>query len=463
MHRGTVIKLVALLGAGAALILAATASAAFKPYSLVISPKSPALVAGGETVTLTATIHNENTTQQLGSGDVMAPSGFTVTAASVPAPATATPAAKCSLTDQNGHKQNGPCVELRGLSLPAGGTVMVTMTVQTPACVAPGSSWLWLAEFKQANDFSGQPGNDLNLDTVTSSPTTTLDGACSLSFSTEPHNAVIGQHITGTDWDPTGPAVAVQVLDKNGNLVSTSTAQVTVGLIRNPGAATLSGTLMQSASGGTASFGDLSLNLPGSPYQLGATSGTLTSAASSGFATATTDTACAANTSCTTNVGNGGGSGKVLANAGPGSGLLLESANENSGAQLSCKGYSSADPNTYSFLTTVDRSKVLTITIVDPSAHLSGSAQKILKGQMICFGAPYDFTTAAGTPAPAGTLPDGTSGFVGLLPNCSGSTTGPCADTKSETTVPDPNSPLGFDIVLVADIPSGLAGDPWGR
>ena len=45
-------------------------------------------------------------------------------------------------------------------------------------------------------------------------------------------------------------------------------------------------------------------------------------------------------------------------------------------------------------------------------------------GFQVCFGAPYGFAalnspTAGPMIAPAGTLPDGTQGFVGLLARCS--------------------------------------------
>jgi hypothetical protein len=462
--RRTRAGLAALLAVSATLAAAATASAANKPFSLVISPQSPALVPGGETVTLTATIHNENTTQQMGSGDLLSPAGFHVTSASIVAPGagSATPNSRCSALGQT-----GPCVELRGLSLAAGATVTATMTVQTPICVPPGASFTWLMEAKQANNFSGTPGNDLTLDPATSSPTTTLDGACKLAFVTEPHNVVINEHITGTDWDPTGPAVTVEVLDVSGNVVSGSTAPITVALASNPGAATLGGTPTQSASSGVASFGDLTVNEPAGGYTLGASSGSLTPTTSTIFTAATIKTLCPAGVACSSDLGTADGDGQVFASAGP-AGLLLESANANQDTQLNCSGYTSADANTYDFLTTVDRSKTLTITIKQPSTPLHGSATQILRAQQLCFGAPYEFTTSSGTPAPAGTLPDGSPGFVGLLPNCpatlpNSAAPGPCHDRKSDTTILDPTRKLGFDIVLVADIPLGLSGDPWCR
>ena len=46
-------------------------------------------------------------------------------------------------------------------------------------------------------------------------------------------------------------------------------------------------------------------------------------------------------------------------------------------------------------------------------------------GIEFCLGAPYDFTTTSGAMAPAGKLPNGKSGFIGLIPSCSNRTP-PC-------------------------------------
>jgi hypothetical protein len=157
----------------------------------------------------------------------------------------------------------------------------------------------------------------------------------------------------------------------------------------------------------------------------------------------------------------------LTANIVSGSGLLLESANANSGAQLTCGGSTSADPNTYSFLTTgtLSANKVFTISIL--GVKITGPVSKFLKAQQICFGVPsailnpaLDFTTASGTPAPyvMNGLPDGTSGYVGPLPNCTGSTTGPCEYSASATLVG-----TTYTVTLVADVPLSFPGDPYMR
>jgi hypothetical protein len=68
------------------------------------------------------------------------------------------------------------------------------------------------------------------------------------------------------------PAPTVRVLDEWGNLVTTSTATVTVRLANNPTGATLSGPLSVTAVGGVATFSGLSLNRVGAGYTLAAAS-----------------------------------------------------------------------------------------------------------------------------------------------------------------------------------------------
>jgi hypothetical protein len=99
-------------------------------------------------------------------------------------------------------------------------------------------------------------------------------------------------------------------------------------------------------------------------------------------------------------------------------------------------------------------------------------------GADFCLGVDFGFKTLSGRPAPARRLPDGTRGHVGLLPPCPqplppvGRTTKPCLEPV--TTVKNPNSSTGVDVILKARIPVEVAaatvrgagdsgsGDPWG-
>src|SRR5262249_36122000 len=97
-----------------------------------------------------------------------------------------------------------------------------------------------------------------------------------LAFGTQPSNAVVGSAIT--------PAVKVQILDANNNLVTTDNSDaVTLTLATNPSGATLNGTNPVTVSAGVATFSNLSVSLAGTGFRLGATSGTLTGATSASF------------------------------------------------------------------------------------------------------------------------------------------------------------------------------------
>ena len=96
-----------------------------------------------------------------------------------------------------------------------------------------------------------------------------------LAFQTQPSNTDAGSTIT--------PAVTVQVLDANGNLVKTANNAVTMALGVNPGNSTLGGSLIQYAINGVATFANLTLNTAGNGYTLTASATRLTSATSNTF------------------------------------------------------------------------------------------------------------------------------------------------------------------------------------
>ena len=143
-------------------ICATAASAATKDFSATVAPGS---VPAGRLVDMTATIRNLTAQQQLGSANVTPPPGFaavSVTSLTRPQPATATIV--------------GGVVQLRNLSLRPQDSVTVALKVSTPCSVGVSPNWGVVA--KQANDFSGVPGNSLTLDAGASSLSTTTIGAC---------------------------------------------------------------------------------------------------------------------------------------------------------------------------------------------------------------------------------------------------------------------------------------------
>ena len=103
----------------------------------------------------------------------------------------------------------------------------------------------------------------------------TLGPAAQLVFTTEPSNTAAGAILT---------SVQVSVEDAGGNVIPTSTANITLSIGTNAGpGGTLSGTLSQTASAGVATFSNLSINKAGVGYTLTSTTGGLPVVTSTAF------------------------------------------------------------------------------------------------------------------------------------------------------------------------------------
>ena len=120
-------------------------------------------------------------------------------------------------------------------------------------------------------------GGTLTTGTSSAFTVTAVGPASKLAFSAQPSNVVAGASIN--------PAIKVQVLDANGALVTSSSQQITLAVETNPGSGTLSGTVTINATGGEATFGNISINKSGSGYTLSASApGTsITNVSSSAF------------------------------------------------------------------------------------------------------------------------------------------------------------------------------------
>src|SRR5213075_2803849 len=121
---------------------------------------------------------------------------------------------------------------------------------------------------------------------ATSSPS--LTGATSSTFNITPaapdHLTFLQQPTDAVAGVAISPAITVRIEDVFTNLVTTDTRNVTLAIATNAGGGTLSGTTTVAASGGVATFNDLSINKTGSGYTLAATSSpSLTGAISSTF------------------------------------------------------------------------------------------------------------------------------------------------------------------------------------
>jgi hypothetical protein len=155
---------------------------------------------------------------------------------------------------------------------------------------------------------------------------------------------------------------------------------------------------------------------------------------------------------CSTNVITSVSTYGVVSNAG--SGTLRQTLNV--GNPLRCGAYRFRDPNWYdSGVTSSTPPPAGTPPIMDQISYTIKNASP--NGIGFCLGAPYEFTTASGTPAQAGKLPNGNAGFIGLLPMCSNGAP-PCISTITQR--PDASSKTGHDVVMTIEVPE--QGDPWG-
>jgi hypothetical protein len=159
------------------IVQVAPASAATKPFSMVVSPT--AVPVGSATFSVTLT--NLTNPQQLGSANITVPPAFTGVGVADPAgPATAT--------------VSGNVVQLRDLSLAPGTSIVVSVGATVPSPC--GATYTWSVVAKQANDFNGPPGNDLTLDPSKSSLSTEVScGAGQASVFCDP-NQPCSTHIT---------------------------------------------------------------------------------------------------------------------------------------------------------------------------------------------------------------------------------------------------------------------------
>ncbi|TLY37503.1 MAG: hypothetical protein E6K60_04490, partial [Nitrospirae bacterium] len=223
-----------------------TAQAKFtdaKPNTVTLNPTTASVNAGtASTVNYTVTVNfngNGNSCTSPLSISPAVPAGWT---------ATFTPA---SLTS-------------------TGGDATSTLKIVTSAATAPLTYAFTVT--------AGNGGGTCQSGTATSNVVTSLivlGAANHVAFVPQPTNAVSTAVIS--------PAVTVQVLDANNNVVTSSSAPITVAIGSNPGGGTLAGTVTQNAVNGVATFNNLSINKVGTGYTLTANSSGLTGTTSSAF------------------------------------------------------------------------------------------------------------------------------------------------------------------------------------
>jgi hypothetical protein len=206
--------------------------------NLAISPASISVAPGSSANYTVSVPFGGNTTPCTASLSVPLPSGVT----GAPSPASVT-----------GASDNTPKTSALNLTVGAG--------------VAPGTYTLTV---------TATPGSGCTGSNRTGTATLIVFGpATHLGIGQGPSTTQATTAIT--------PAVTVNVLDANNNIVASSAASITMAIGTNAGGGTLSGTLTQAAVNGVATFPGLSIDKAGNGYTLRATSGSLTAAVSGNF------------------------------------------------------------------------------------------------------------------------------------------------------------------------------------
>jgi hypothetical protein len=401
----------------AGLVLAAApvaqAHGGTRAFSLGVAPAS---VPAGAQASITATLKNRSSYDKLSSADIAVPSGLTgVSVADPPGYATAT--------------LSGGVIKVRDAKLAPGKSLAIAITATAP-CSTGALAWSATAY-------------PLTLDVGASQLTTTVTGACALRFVAghQPSDARVGQAMTASPYNAAGPAVQVEVIDGAGARVTSSTATISVALGPSAGTGTLGGTTTAAASGGVASFANLSISAAGT-YSLTASSTGLTSVTSASFHVDQVAVLCVEDVTCTATLANGqtGFDVTAPANAAPDAGFLTIS--NGVGPSFDCAGYKelTATPTT---IVGPDRTKTVTATM---DHHVLSAQHRSVSSLQMCFGAPYQFATRPGSYLTSvDTNGDSVADFYfALLPDCG---TAPCVVKRKQND--------DCDAIIVVKAPGG--------
>ncbi len=167
--------------------------------------------------------------------------------------------------------------------------------------------------------------------------------------------------------------------------------------------------------------------------------------------------ACTTGINCSTDLSADQTSNLLVTETPSTPGVLSETVDY--GAPLSCAarqygGYTGFDPNWYGFSYTGSGSKHLTYDLFTLPYNPNNNVQ-------MCFGAnvPFRASSDDGSSQP-GTLPDGTSGQIGLLPSCASiASSGPCVISVNPINSDAPGEGTQVNVL----IPASFTGDPWAH
>jgi hypothetical protein len=261
---------------------AAHAAPSTKFYSVTIAPTT---ATAGTSTNYTVTLANDpSSTQTLGSANVSAPAGFTIASPANGATVTVTGSGGKTWNVKNASNTLEFRAATKNDALSPGQSVSVANVATTNPCAAGTHTWPTIA--KQANNFSGPPGNDF-IATGATTVEIVAGGPTTLAFGQQPTTTQKGTSIS--------PAVTVTAVDACGNAASGS-VDMTIGTPDpSGGTALLSGTssppipapplgtVRQPLVSGVATFSDLSIDTSGVGYRLRASSGSATPVQSSTF------------------------------------------------------------------------------------------------------------------------------------------------------------------------------------
>jgi hypothetical protein len=358
----------------------------------------PTCVPASASVTFTASFRNDASEQPLGSINLTVPDGFTISAIVTP-------------PDEGTASFDPTVLRVRGLGVEPGASVSVAFRATTP--VAGEYSWHDPAKLgagriqaKPSSDFSG--AEEFLLD-LSGSSVNALVGVCALSlrFGVPPANAEIGATVTGDAIDPAGTPVTVEVLDGNGDVVTSSSDQVSLSLLPPDGvesAALTPAVPAVEAVAGVATFdagqGDgFSISPQGLGYRIAASSGAGIDPVTSDPFDVVNDGVICEGTGCSGEAVGDGGSVEVAApDAQPGDMIEVVLNVE----ELSCAGYEPlAGTPIVTFSVTGNSIRVVQIRV--PAALASRPARL----DRVCYGSELAFVDR-----------DGVTTNVGVLPQC---------------------------------------------
>jgi hypothetical protein len=383
-------------------------------YTLTVSPPQ-SVTAGASQQSFSFIVTDQasgHDTDPLASAQVTAPAGYVVTSASASAGTQTLNAAAGTVT-------------FNGLGLHKSGASATLTVVATAPCSGAGSAWT--VQPGESSPFFGTNGdndNDYAHDFQASTASFTVTGSCTLAFqngtaAAGPVTTQLGSPITSVVGSPasTDP-VTVEVLDGNGNVITSSTAPITITATQNSSALTPPVTTELAATGGVASFSDILINQTGAGFQLTAsTTSTGIAPVTSSYFEILNDVqgckagACTGTTSTSTTTGtvttSSATSGQFL-----GVGL--------GGVTFACGGSYKpvSDPLSFDVLTssgtTTNAQFTVTLSVSWKVAWASG--HPAFWTWQVCFGSNVPFTALPGTASTA-TI-GGVTYYTGLLPTC---------------------------------------------